>query len=154
MLLRDWRLEHHFRKYTAPLTRVNMDQTFSKWCYQPEPLTHCVRVSGDWSTLIRPVCVCVSITRITPLQLLAFVHPHFKKPDTVNTRPDLLPVIDLDVLVSLWVIHEPHQLQMEDRRESEELHSFFCFLQSKTQTCQVSDPDSSFIFMLEPQGQL
>ena len=98
--------------------------------------------------------MCVSTTRITPSQLLAFVHPHFKKSDTANTRPDLLPVIDLDVLVSLWVVHEPHQLQMKDRRESEELHSFLCFLQSKTQTRQVSDPDGSFIFMLEPQGQL
>lgn len=43
----------------------------------------------------------------------------------------VLPVINLDVLVGLWVVHEPHQLQMKDRREGEELHSFFCFLRYK-----------------------
>lgn len=42
-----------------------------------------------------------------------------------------VPVVDFDVLVSLRVVHEPHQLQMEDRREGEELYSFFCFLWDK-----------------------
>lgn len=40
-----------------------------------------------------------------------------------------VPVINLDVLVCLWVIHEPHELQVEDWREREELHTLFCFLQ-------------------------
>lgn len=40
----------------------------------------------------------------------------------------VLPVVYLDILVSLRVIHEPHQLQMKDWREGKELHSFFCFL--------------------------
>lgn len=40
-----------------------------------------------------------------------------------------VPVVNLDVLVCLWVIHEPHELQVEDRREREELHTLFRFLQ-------------------------
>lgn len=42
-----------------------------------------------------------------------------------------LPVINLDVLVSLWVIHESHQLQVEDWREGQELNTFLCFLKRK-----------------------
>lgn len=42
-----------------------------------------------------------------------------------------LPVVYFDVLVSLRVVHEPHQLQVKDRGESEEFDSFFCFLWHK-----------------------
>lgn len=43
----------------------------------------------------------------------------------------VLPVVYFDILVGLWVIHEPHQLQVEDRWEGEKLDSFLCFLQHK-----------------------
>lgn len=52
----------------------------------------------------------------------------------------VLPVIYFDILVGLWVIHEPHQLQVEDWWKGEKLDSFLCFLQHKTNTPFTSVP--------------
>jgi predicted transcriptional regulator len=38
------------------------------------------------------------------------------------------PVIDLDVLVGLGVVHEPHQLKVKDGGEGEELDPLLSFL--------------------------
>ena len=38
------------------------------------------------------------------------------------------PVIDFDVLVGLRVVHEPHQLEVQDGGEGEELDPLLSFL--------------------------
>lgn len=41
---------------------------------------------------------------------------------------DYLPVVKFDVCVCQWVILEPHQMQVEDGRETDENHTFPSFL--------------------------
>lgn len=64
-----------------------------------------------------------------------------------------VPVVNLDVLVSLWVVHEPHELQVEDRREREELHTLFRFLQHNQWT-EFQSPTliNSFIHFKTARG--
>lgn len=65
-----------------------------------------------------------------------------------------LPVIDFDVLVSLRVVHEPHQLQVEDRREGEELDSFFCFLRNKGEKKGTTYVYRSILYMIMDHSQI
>lgn len=49
-------------------------------------------------------------------------------PEGSSERPFTLPVIYLDVLVCLRVVHKPHQLQMQNGGECQKLHPLLSFL--------------------------
>lgn len=76
---------------------------------------------SDVMTVYPPLTHCVSILK----------RMYMRECESEGSGVFVLPVVNLDILVGLWVIHEPHQLQMKDWREGKKLHSLFRFLQYK-----------------------